>query len=769
MLRGRHNRSFLSGPERFRSVLWLMFSALLVSGLAVAAPPAQSDQHVIDVRDFGAIGDGISDDRPAIQAAINAAPVGGSVYIPQGIYNLSKTSSAWSLLIQKPLRLYGDGDDSVLKAKPEQGDWNRLITVRNTSQVTIELLTLDGNGKNQSGYRDDSTTRVEQSHVLFLSAVKNALIRNLTLLAGTGDGVYFHGGSSGLVEYNKAFGNNSPNPRVAFNFQGAQDAVFSHNYAQDFGVGFKAECDSTVNTERVQVVNNISRNTSMGIATNGIHDRQIYAKDIYIANNDLEFTDSRGLWLKDTVNITIEKNIFRQRAEAGTAFYLRGHVENATIRDNTFLGADNGMLIYLYPYPGGLISRQILVEENEFPEAAIGVYLVHPGSVDGLQFSRNNLAPRALLVRNPDYGSNLTIDGNTYDGPRPTTTTTNSGTTTPAPSSASSTSTSTSMTLETRTETTLGVTPSSTSTAVGRPATTEPTTPERREVLDVKRFGALGDGLHDDTAALQAAIDEGAAHGLYVFLPQGEYLVSQASPNPWALQLRSGTRLQGEGAKTVIRLAPGQDYWTRILSGSGLNGVEVDNLVIDGAKTDQESSGQQHSLFLATSSNIELSKLAIRDSGGSGIELYGSKSIKITGVDVRRAQTGIAIVQPSGLAAADVTIEDSNLRQNTDGITLAGGERIVIHNNSVGDNKRGVLINADPVSLVRSLSITSNHFMKEVSQSTGIEVIGGYVDDTLITKNVFDGAGMTPLLFGNTPPRGIAFRENALISATQTR
>jgi polygalacturonase len=43
----------------------------------------------LNVRDFGATGDGTSDDTDAIQAAINALPdPGGTVYIPSGTYQV---------------------------------------------------------------------------------------------------------------------------------------------------------------------------------------------------------------------------------------------------------------------------------------------------------------------------------------------------------------------------------------------------------------------------------------------------------------------------------------------------------------------------------------------------------------------------------------------------------------------------------------------------------------------------------------------------------
>ena len=56
---------------------------------AVARTLANRFADVVNVKDFGAVGDGVADDTAAIQAAYNAASAGQQIYIPYGTYNIS--------------------------------------------------------------------------------------------------------------------------------------------------------------------------------------------------------------------------------------------------------------------------------------------------------------------------------------------------------------------------------------------------------------------------------------------------------------------------------------------------------------------------------------------------------------------------------------------------------------------------------------------------------------------------------------------------------
>jgi hypothetical protein len=115
------------------------------SGTAV--PPST----VIDVRQYGATGDGKTDDTAAIQRAIDAIPAaGGTVMFPTGTYIVAPGKTT-GIAIKSNLRLAGAGAGvgAVLKIRDHLGDWQRLLSPRDLGgtieNFAMEDLAFDAN------------------------------------------------------------------------------------------------------------------------------------------------------------------------------------------------------------------------------------------------------------------------------------------------------------------------------------------------------------------------------------------------------------------------------------------------------------------------------------------------------------------------------------------------------------------------------------------------------------------------------------------------
>ncbi|MAT14430.1 MAG: hypothetical protein CMJ46_04080, partial [Planctomyces sp.] len=168
-------------------------------------------------------------------------------------------------------------------------------------------------------------------------------------------------------------------------------------------------------------------------------------------------------------------------------------------------------------------------------------------------------------------------------------------------------------------------------------------------VLSVNEFGAVGDGVTDDTAALQAALD--AAEGGELYIDPGVYLVSDT------LLVSSNTVVHGASGNSVLKF-----NWRDTSEGRGFH-------------FGNKHRGDGHS----GDENIELRDFVI-EGGDDGTPFGPVDDVEIThGISFRKAMnvkvTGMTIRNTSGFAICNVGLINGvisgNYIKNTgrDGIT----------------------------------------------------------------------------------------------------
>jgi Pectate lyase superfamily protein/Right handed beta helix region len=150
-----------------------------------------------NVEDFGAVGDGVVDDRLAIQAAIDDAVVNnkGGILFPSGTYRVSRTTVAqgrWSLDLNgvQDFMVAGQGPRSIVKladTTAATGEWHVFILREGSRCVTFTDLVVDGN---HTGLTEPD----EQSHGIEVeSGTEDLVIDRCILRECFDDGVRLRG------------------------------------------------------------------------------------------------------------------------------------------------------------------------------------------------------------------------------------------------------------------------------------------------------------------------------------------------------------------------------------------------------------------------------------------------------------------------------------------------------------------------------------------------------------------------------------------------
>lgn len=146
-----------------------------------------------NVKDFGATGDGATDDRRAIQGAIDDAVATnkGGILFPSGTYRVSRATALgdrWSLDLSgvQDFVVMGEGPSSIVKlmdtAAPTD-DWHVFILRNNCQRVVFTDLAVDGN---RTGLMNPG----EQSHGIEVEdGTEDLIIDRCILRECFGDGV----------------------------------------------------------------------------------------------------------------------------------------------------------------------------------------------------------------------------------------------------------------------------------------------------------------------------------------------------------------------------------------------------------------------------------------------------------------------------------------------------------------------------------------------------------------------------------------------------
>lgn len=235
--------------------------------------------------------------------------------------------------------------------------------------------------------------------------------------------------------------------------------------------------------------------------------------------------------------------------------------------------------------------------------------------------------------------------------------------------------------------------------------------------INVKDFGARGDGAADDAPSIQAAISAATAFGgAQVYFPPGVYRVGTR------ITLASNVDLVGAGRKrTVIRAMAGVSTAVLIgLGGSAVSAFDIRYLKIDG---DYSSSAL----------------------GLNGIQITNGSDVLVRGVEVTNVgKTGIQFSTSTGCDAQGCRI------------SYTGQSRADIGFGVLWDGGDNCSVRACRFVACNGMNVGGN------SNATNCTVDGNTMDHTLCPSTTVSGAGQTPGVSGTLsvvdttafPPQG---------------
>jgi hypothetical protein len=293
-----------------------------------------------------------------------------------------------------------------------------------------------------------------------------------------------------------------------------------------------------------------------------------------------------------------------------------------------------------------------------------------------------------------------------------------------------------------------------------------------RESVSVKDFGAVGDGVADDTAAIQAAIDAvAAAGGGTVFVPRGNYrLVSILDTS--RLVLPVGYVANDEQRRANKALIIYNNSNIRLVGEAGAVFDRSGDNAIDIVYAQYSST-----VYISKSRNIQIKDISFKgyqvdldllndikdNTSGDHIAINsGSSNVIIEGCDFLDGTNAVSValnrtsaaqsIDPLLSPCTDIFITNCDIKNNEHGILLLDCQRVHVNNCSIrrfprsgtdGAIQRGLYVHSASDVVVSNVTIsgvfkngilvTNYKAIRNISFSN-VSVVDCYPESTLFTR-----------------------------------
>ncbi len=363
-----------------RAALKYTLSATALAGLGTAAAPPKASgdglrSTTVNAKDYGASGDGTTDDTSAIHAARDAAGDGGKVLIPPGIYLVS------GLTASVPDQTWRLSDGAVIKMKVGAAN---VLTVTGTGVSVVGGVFDCSNGTKNDGSQNGLLVKTEGI------SVKNVTVQNSPYC---GISAYNHSRItiSGCTVRNSHFEGIFVQSWLAAP-SNIYDILITDNLVDNSlggkysaGIGVRGETDN----QRVNRVT-ISRNTvrlpyDQSWETGAI---SVWNGDDWVVANNIVFGGFLGITCPNPTRAIISDNVVRGFSEIGIE--IPGAVDNVTIIRNRIDPDGTSATSGIQASAGTVKDLRIL--ENFIKNFSTSCYLI--------SFVTNEISQQVTVARN---------------------------------------------------------------------------------------------------------------------------------------------------------------------------------------------------------------------------------------------------------------------------------------------------------------------------------------------------------------------------------
>ena len=378
-------------------------------------PDANPKGSVINVKLYGATGDGVTDDTSAIASAIAAMDAGDTLYFPEGVYRVRNIELKSDMIVQ------GAGWCSVIQLLDATTDYqgnNNCLNIEGTKNnpirnIIIRDIKLDGTRSTQRSGGDSQDGRLDGIKIRHASDI---LVENVWMYNNGYHGCIMTFASNVVFERCKATDNGFRpihghtqirNCRVA-------NCVCENNgLGVSGGSGFENDSIYFFGAEDLVICNNIVKSNRRGCITVGCE--QDHSAENIIPTRNITISGNVCECYEDLAYVpTAESDTgVAKFSSQGIVVYGGNHVlDNVSVVGNTIRNAHEA--IRLYAQENELCSLNAVISGNTILDCSYGV---SADDVADVVVSDNQAKSLAIAWMSARNAANWQIHGNNVNAP----------------------------------------------------------------------------------------------------------------------------------------------------------------------------------------------------------------------------------------------------------------------------------------------------------------------------------------------------------------